>query len=74
MLFVLKLIKMKIGKLKLVFFLSSGQKVIIKCKKFNITKLSNSKGNRELTIVDADRDWSIDLNEVVAVTAKWCLF
>lgn len=65
---------MRIGKLKVVFILSNGQKLTVKCKKFEITKLSGSKGKRELSIVGADRIWSIDLNEVVGVTAKWCLF
>ncbi len=65
---------MKIGKLKVVFILSNGQTMIVKCKKFSITKLSSSKGKRELSIEGADRIWSIDLDEVVGVTAKWCLF
>jgi hypothetical protein len=65
---------MKIGKLKVVFILSNGQTMIVKCKKFNLTKLSGSKGKRELSIEGADRIWSVDLDEVVGVTAKWCLF
>jgi len=65
---------MKIGKLKVVFFLSSGQKLVLKCKKFEMTKLSGSKGRRTVTIEKADRVWSLDLDEVVGVTAKWCLF
>ena len=65
---------MKIGKLKVVFILSNGQKLTVKCKKFSTTKLSGSKGKRELSIDGADRIWSVDLDEVVGVTAKWCLF
>ena len=65
---------MKIGKLKVVFILSNGQTMTVKCKKFSITRLSNSKGRRELQIDSPDRIWSIDLDEVVGVTAKWCLF
>ena len=65
---------MKIGKLKVVFILSNGQTLTVKCKKFEMSKLSGSKGNRELTIEKADRIWSVDLDEVVGVTAKWCLF
>ena len=65
---------MKIGKLKVVFILSNGQKLTVKCKNFEITKLSSSKGKRELSIENADRNWSVDLDEVVGVTARWCLF
>jgi hypothetical protein len=65
---------LKIGKLKVIFFMSSGQNVIIKCESFEITKLSSSKGNRELTIEGADRKWSIDVEEIVAVTSKRCWF
>ena len=39
-----------------------------------MTKLTASKGNRELSIDGADRIWSIDIDEVVGVTARWCLF
>lgn len=65
---------MKTRKLKVVFYLSNGQTVVIKCKDFEMTKLSGTKGKRELTIEKADRYISIDLNEVVAFTAKRCLF
>ena len=62
-------------KFKLKIFLSSGQTVIIKCKSFEIDKLTQSKGQkRELEITGQDRYWSIDLNEVVAFTAKRVLF
>lgn len=65
---------MKIGKLKVVFILSNGQTMTVKCKNFTITRLTHSKGKRELTIEKADRIWYIDLDEIVGVTAKWCLF
>jgi len=61
-------------KLKLRIFLSSGQTVIIKCKSYEIDRLSVSKGNRELAIKGNDREWTIDLNEIVAFTAKRVLF
>ena len=57
-------------KLKLRIFLSSGQTVIIKCKSFEIDKLTGSKGKRELSIKSADREWTVDLNEIIAITAK----
>lgn len=60
-------------KIKATFILKNGQKVIIKCKGFEITKLSN-KENRSLSIDKADRIWSIDIDEIVAVTAKKVLF
>lgn len=65
---------MKIGKLKVVFILSNGQKMTVKCKKFEMTKLTGSKGRREVIIEKPDRVWSIDIEEIVGVTAKWCLF
>ena len=65
---------MKIGKIKVVFILSNGQTLTVKCKNFKMTKLTGSKGKRELNIEKADRVWSVDLDEVVGVTAKWCLF
>jgi len=68
-----KIKKMKIGKLKVVFILSNGQKMTVKCKHFTMSKLSGSKNNRELKIEGADRVWSIDIDQVVGVTAKWCL-
>ena len=61
-------------KLKLRIFLSSSQIVIIKCKSFEVDKLTNSKGKRELTITGADRAWSVDINEIVAITAKRVIF
>jgi hypothetical protein len=64
----------KIGKLKVVFILSNGQTLTVKCKEFEMSKLTGSKGKRELTMENADRFWSVDLAEVVGVTAKWCLF
>ncbi|MEO7048905.1 MAG: hypothetical protein ABI091_26620 [Ferruginibacter sp.] len=63
----------KIGKIKVVFILSNGQKMVVKCKKFSITKLTGTIGKRELSIENTDRLWSIDLDLVVGVTAKWVL-
>ena len=57
-------------RFKLRIFLSSGQTVVIKCKSFEIDRLSGSKGKRELTIKGQDRFWTIDLDEIVAFTAK----
>lgn len=65
---------MEIGKFKVMFMLSNGQKLVLKCKKFNITKLTATKGKRELSIEKPDKIYSIDLDEIVAVTAKWVLF
>ena len=64
----------KIGKLKVVFILSNGQTLTVKCKEFEMSKLTGSKGKRKLNIENADRCWTIDLDEVVGVTARWCLF
>jgi|688.fasta_scaffold00011_106 hypothetical protein len=64
---------MEIGKLKVVFILSNGQTLTIKCKKFSMTKLSGTKGEREISVEGADRIWSVDLDEVVGITARWCL-
>lgn len=66
--------KYKIGKAKLSFYLSSGQIFVIKCKGYELTKLSGSKGHRELNINGSDRKWSIDLDQVIAFSQKWVLF
>ena len=65
---------MKIGKHKLKFYLSSGQIVEIKCQKFTIDKLTGTKGNRQLKIEKPNKVWTIDIDEVHAVTSEWCLF
>lgn len=65
---------MEIGKIKVTFYLSSGQKMVVKCKKFDMTKLSGTKGNRKIDIKGADMAWTIDVDEIVGTTAKWVLF
>lgn len=65
---------MKIGKVKVTITLSSGATVVIKCKEFDITKLTGTKGNREMNVVEADQVFTVDINEIVAVTTKRCLF
>lgn len=65
---------MKIGKIKVTFVFSGGGTASIKCKKWTVTKLTGSKGHRELTLTGADRNWSLDINDVVAITDKWVLF
>jgi hypothetical protein len=65
---------MEIGRIKLKIFLSSGQIITIKCKEFKASKLTNTKGNRELEIIESNVLWAIDLDEVVAYTAKKVLF
>ena len=57
-------------RLKVIFILENGSKFELKCKKFDMTKLTSSQGKRELTIEGADRLWSIDIDKVVAVSAK----
>lgn len=69
-----KYIKSKIGRYKVVFILSSGQKMTVKCSSFTGTKLTSSKGSRTLELKGADRMWSVDLDEMVGYTAKWVLF
>lgn len=64
----------KTMRLKVVFILKNGQKFIVKCKSFSMSKLSQNKDNRTLRIDKADRIWSVDLDEIVAVSAKRCLF
>jgi len=61
-------------KIKVTFFMSGGNKVVIKCEKFNMTKLTSTKGSRKLDIIGATTTWAIDIDEVIAVTAKECLF
>ena len=62
-------------KNKVVFTLEGGSKFELKCDSFDMTKLSGTIGKRELTIKGADRVWSVDLDKVIAVSAKrvFCL-
>jgi len=68
------LFKIGILKLRLSIFLESGQVVIINCRSFETTKMSNSKGNRELSINGAKEKWTIDVDKIVAITAKQVWF
>lgn len=64
------LFRLRILTLKVKIFLSSGQVVTIYCREFSTSKLSNSKGNREISFTDTDRNWTIDVDQVNAITSE----
>lgn len=50
----------------------SGNKLVLKCKVFEIYFQNNErKLNIETSQIEA---WMIDLKEIEAYTVKWCLF
>jgi hypothetical protein len=55
-------------KIRLLF--KGGGMLIIKCKSYKIDKLTDDKDQRSLLITNADRRWTIDLDELVGFTAK----
>lgn len=60
-------------KLKVTYYMKSGNKVSFKCDTFEISKLSSNKV-REASWSEANVEISVDLNEVEAVTFKKVLF
>lgn len=48
---------------KATFYMKSGDKITLKFKTFNLSRLSSS-GGRELTYTGCNKNFSIDLDEV----------
>lgn len=62
--------KNKMKKVTILF--KSGNKLVLKCKVFEIYFQNNErKLNIETSQIEA---WMIDLKEIEAYTVKWCLF
>jgi len=71
----LKYIKSKILGYEIVFYLSTGKSVIVKCKNFEISKLSGKGSEWKYLLTDCNfYAFSIDLDEVVSYTARVCFF
>jgi len=57
----LKLFKRKV---KVTFYMKSGNMFEIKFKEFEISKLSSSVGNREMTYKGQNKAFTVDINEI----------
>lgn len=64
------LFKLGVFKLRLDIYLASGQTLTMYCRSYESTKLSGSKGNREISIKGCKHSWTIDVDQIVAITAK----
>lgn len=61
-------------RLKVTFYLSSGDRLVLRCDSFEVTKLTGSKDKRALTLTGVNHAWAVDMNEVVAIKSKVCWF
>ena len=59
---------LNIRKWKVTFYLEGGHKLVIKCDSFEMSKLTSSKGQRELSMTTTGIAWSIDIDTVLAYT------
>jgi len=68
------LFKLGIISVKLDIYLNSGQTLTIYCQSFEMTKLSGTKGGREITITKAKGNWSVDVDSINAIIGKTVWF
>tara|TARA_R110000822_G_scaffold151815_1_gene290970 strand:+ start:458 stop:643 length:186 start_codon:yes stop_codon:yes gene_type:complete len=54
-------------KIKVTFYLKSGNVFSLKFKKFEISKLSGSQGKRKMTYEEPEKVFTIDINEIECV-------
>lgn len=59
-------------RIKLTLFLKNGKTIIIKCESAKFSKWTDT--TRNLQINNPDKEWAVDLNEVVAITSKKVFF
>ena len=60
-------------KVKVTILFKNGKTLTIKGKSANFSKLTDVS-SRTLEIESANKKWSVDLNEVIAITSKKVLF
>lgn len=61
-------------RIKVTFYLKSGQLFTMKFQEFEISKLSGTKGSREMDFKNPSSSFTVDLNEIEAVIIKNVLF
>lgn len=54
--------------------MKSGNVITLKFTKFKISKLSGTKGNRNMDYENASKSFTIDIDEIECVTFKKVLF
>lgn len=54
-------------KITVTFYMKSGNVFSLKFKEFEISKLSGSQGNREMTYKGNEKAFTLDVNEIEAV-------
>lgn len=60
-------------KVKVTILFKNGKTLTIKGKSVRFSKLTDN-ASKSLEIEEADKNWAVDLNEVVAITSKKVLF
>ena len=61
-------------RIKATFYMKSGNVITLKFTKFQISKLSGTKGNRNFDYENASKSFTIDIDEIECVTFKKVLF
>lgn len=61
-------------KTKVIFYMKSGNVFSVKFKEFEITKLSSSNGQRQMSYKEASNKFTVDIDEIEAVIIKKVLF
>jgi hypothetical protein len=54
-------------KIKVTFYMKSGNVFLLKFKEFEISKLSSSKGNREMTYKGNEKTFTVDIDQIECV-------
>lgn len=62
------------GKTKVKFYMKSGNVITIKFDSFEITKLTGTKENRRMEYKNPSVPFTLDIDEIEAVTLKKVLF
>ena len=55
-------------RIKVTFYMKSGNVISLKFKEFTISKLSGSENNREMTYDGCNKKFSIDIDEIECYT------
>ena len=53
-------------KIKVTFYMKSGNIFTLKFKEFEISKLSGTKGSRSMTYTEPNKTFTIDIEEIEA--------
>lgn len=59
-------------KIKVTYYLSTGQKITVKCDKFELNEDENN--SKKATIIGCSTGFYLELDKVIAITFKTVLF